>query len=300
MTTRRSILIAGASAVLVAGASLPAMAQAPRLTVGGKAFTEQLLIAEMTAILLTARGFSVDKRTGMATNVVREAQVNGQVDVYWEYTGTSLINFNKVTEKLDRAQTLARVREMDAKVNLIWLNPSNTNNTFTLVVRADEPKTANINTISQLGAAFNGGANLTMSMSVEFSRRDDGLPGLSTAYGFQVPRANVRAMETGLVFNAIRDKQVDVATGNGTDGRIAAFGLRALVDDKNYFPTYALAPVVRKEILDRHPNLKDILEGLAARIDDSVLRRLNSAVDVDRKTVEEVARGFLREAGIVS
>lgn len=300
MTTRRGVLMAGAAMLTMGAMTTAPMAQAPRLTVGGKGFTEQLLIAEMTNQLLTARGFTIDKRTGMGTAIVREAQVNGQIDLYWEYTGTSLVTFNKVTESLNAEQTLARVRELDARVGLVWLNPSKANNTYTLAVRSDDPKTRAITTMSQLAAAYGSGTALPMAMTVEFSRRDDGLIGLQRAYNVTVPREQVRPMDAGLVYNALRDGQVDVGAVFATDGRIAGFKLRTLTDDKAFFPTYALTPVVRKEVLDRHPNLRGLLEGLADKLDDATMQRLNGAIDVDRRSVEDVARAFLREQGLLS
>lgn len=300
MTTRRKILMAGAGLLTMAAMSTAAMAQAPKLTVGGKGFTEQLLIAEMTNQLLTARGFTIDKRTGMGTAIVREAQVNGQIDLYWEYTGTSLITFNKVAEQLTAEQTLARVRELDAKVGLVWLNPSKANNTYALAVRADDPKTRAITNLSQLAAAYGTGTALPMAMTVEFSRREDGLVGLQRAYNVAVPREQVRPMDAGLVYNALRDSQADVGAVFATDGRVAAFKFRILADDKAFFPTYALTPVVRKEVLDRHPNLRGILEGLAAKLDDATMQRLNASIDVDKRTVEDAARAFLREQGLLS
>src|SRR3569833_3459324 len=126
---RRTLLAAGALALT----ALPALAQT--IVVGGKNFTEQQIMAEMTPQLLKAYGFTVDKRAGLGTAPLRQAQEAGQVDVYWEYTGTSLSTFNKVTDKLDAAATYAKVKELDAAKGLVWLDPSNANNTYALAMR---------------------------------------------------------------------------------------------------------------------------------------------------------------------
>jgi osmoprotectant transport system substrate-binding protein len=298
MISRRTMMATTGTAIVLAANPFAAAAQAPRVTVGGKAFTEQLIVAEMTNQLLTTRGFSVDKRTGMATAIVREAQVSGQIDLYWEYTGTSLVTFNKVTEPLTAEQTLVRVRELDAAVGLVWLTPSRANNTYAIAVRRDDPKTRAITTISQLAAAYGSGTALSIAMTVEFARRDDGLVGMQKTYGFSVPREAQRAMDAGLVYNALRDSQVDVGSVFATDGRVNAFNFRLLSDDRAFFPTYALTPVIRRQVLERLPALRAPLEALAAKLDDATMQRLNASVDVEKKTVEDVARTFLREQGL--
>src|SRR5512133_278584 len=93
------------TAAALAMTALPLAAGAQTLVVGGKNFAEQQIMAEMTTQLLKAKGFTVDKRAGLGTAPLRQAQEAGQVDLYWEYTGTSLITFNKVTDKLDAAAT---------------------------------------------------------------------------------------------------------------------------------------------------------------------------------------------------
>ena len=124
---KRSFLgLAGAALVL---SLTPLAAQAQTIVVGGKNFTEQQIMSEMTTQLLKAKGFTVDKRAGLGTAPLRQAQEAGQIDLYWEYTGTSLITFNKVTDKLDATATYAKVKELDAAKGLVWLNPSQANNT---------------------------------------------------------------------------------------------------------------------------------------------------------------------------
>src|SRR5690606_33797008 len=123
---------------------------------GGKNFTEQLLLAEMTGQLLEAKGFDVDKRDGMGSQIVRDAQVNGQVDVYWEYTGTSLVTYNKIDERLSADETYAKVKELDAAAGLTWLEPSDANNTYALAVRASDEKTDSLKTLSDLAKAYDG------------------------------------------------------------------------------------------------------------------------------------------------
>ena len=289
---RRTILAAAAIAF-----AAPALAQA--VVVGGKNFTEQQIMAEMTAQMLRAKGFTVDKRAGLGTAPLRQAQEAGQVDVYWEYTGTSLITFNKVADKMDAAATYAKVKELDAAKGLVWLNPSKANNTYALAMRGADAKAKGVASISDLSGKVKGGQALKLASNAEWYARPDGLKPLETAYGFEFGRENVVRMDTGLVYQALRDSQVDVGLVFATDGRVPAFDFLILKDDKGYFPTYAMTPVVRKETLDKNPKLADALNALSAKLDDATMAKLNSSVDVDKKSVEEVASGFLKGQGLV-
>lgn len=288
---------------LVAAVSLavaaPGFAQAETITVGGKGFTEQLLMAEMTKQLLEANGFDVEKADGMGTKVVRSALENGAVDLYWEYTGTSLVTFNKVKDKLSPEETYDRVKELDGQKGLVWLAPSSANNTYALAIKPGDAMTDGMASLSDMAAAYNDGKDVLMATTAEFPKRDDGLVGLQKVYGFKAGRANIKPMDGGLVFNALDNGNVNIAVVAATDGRISKMGLQLLEDDKNFFPNYALVPVVRADTLEKNPELKPILESLSTRLDDATMQTLNGQVDVDGRSVEDVARDFLQQAGMV-
>lgn len=290
----KTLALGAIAATLLSGAAL-----AQTIVVGGKNFTEQQLMAEMTSQLLKAKGFTVDKRAGLGTAPLRQAQENGQVDVYWEYTGTSLITFNKVAEKLDAAQTYAKVKELDAAKGLVWLNPSKANNTYALAMRRADAQAKGVATLSDLAAKVKAGAAMKFGCNAEFYARPDGLKPLEETYSFAFGRDNVVRMDTGLVYQALKDSQVEVGLVFATDGRVPAFDFLILGDDKGFFPSYALTPVVRKETLDKNPKLAEILNGLSAKLDDATMARLNASVDVDKKTVEDVAAGFLKSQNLV-
>ena len=286
-----------AAGVVLSAGSLAAMAQA--IVVGGKNFTEQQIMAAMTAQLLKAKGFNPEVRAGMGSAVLRQAQESGQIDVYWEYTGTSLITYNKVSERLSAPDTYKRVKELDAAKGLVWLNPSAANNTYSLAMNQDDAKKQGITTISDLAGKVKGGGKLTFASNAEFYARPDGLKPLEEKYGFEFPRDAVKRMDTGLVYQALKEKQVDVGLVFATDGRIPAFNFVVLKDDKAFFPAYALTPVVRKQVLDANPRLAEILNALSAKLDDATMARLNASVDVDKKTVEDVAQTFLKQQGLI-
>ena len=284
-----------AGAIMLAGAT-----QAQEIVVGGKNFTEQQILSAMTGQLLEANGFSVDNRGGMGSGAVRQAMENGQIDTYWEYTGTSLITYNKVEEKLDADATYAKVKELDAAKGIVWLDASAANNTYALAMRKPEAEKLGIMTLSDFAARVNGENDLTLASNAEWYARPDGLKPLQEAYGFELSRDAVKRMDSGLVYDALKNGDVDVGLVFATDGRIPAFNFVTLKDDKGYFPAYALAPVVRQEILDANPKIGELLNALSAKLDDDTMSTLNAKVDVDKVSIENVAAEFLKEQGLLN
>ncbi|MGD9098618.1 MAG: glycine betaine ABC transporter substrate-binding protein [Desulfobacterales bacterium] len=275
-------------------------ATAASVVVGGKGFTEQLLLAEITGQYLTAQGYDVELKTGMGTSLVREALENKQVDLYWEYTGTAFLNFHKNKFANQPGEEIYdAVKAKDAGIGIVWLNPSAANNTYALAVRQADAQAKGLNSLEDLAAKLNSGEQLTFGCNIEFYKRDDGLKPLQKAYGFEFPRSDVKRMETGLVYKALKDGDVDVGLVFATDGRIPAFNFSVLKDTKNYFPAYAITPTVRKETLDANPELADHLNKLSALFDDATMSALNAEVDVDKKSVNEVAQAFLKSQGLL-
>lgn len=283
-----------------AASVLSVSAASAEVTVGGKNFTEQLLMAEMTTQLLEAHGFDVDKNDGMGSTVLRKAQVNGQIDVYWEYTGTSLITYNKGSaEGKSAEETIKEVRKLDREQGLTWLKCSKANNTYALAVKEGAEATADIQSLSDLAAAYNDGKELTMAVNAEFPHRDDGLIGLEKEYDFKVPRSLRSPMDSGLTYSALKEGEADIALVFATDGRIEAFDFRVLEDDKGFFPNYALCPVVRSDTLKENPKLRGPLNRLSSKLDDDTMQRLNARVDVDKVEIREVAKEFLEQEGLI-
>src|SRR5689334_4158298 len=244
MIGRRFLL--AATAAEFACFALGAQAQAQQIVIGSNNFTEQLLIAEMTSQLLKASGFTPDKRTGMGSAVLRKAMESNQVDMCWEYTGTSLITYNKISDRMSTEDTYKKVKEIDGKIGLVWLDPSKANNTYAIAMSKDGVQQTGIKTLSDFAKAVNSGKAPTLALNAEFAGRPDGLPGLEKEYGFKMPLDKVKKMDTGLTYQALRDKQVDSTLVFATDGRVAAFDFVILRDDKGFFPPYSLTPVVRK------------------------------------------------------
>lgn len=285
-----------ATALFAASATL---VQAADLVVGGKGYTEQLLMASMTEQLLSAKGYDVDKRDGMGSSVLRKAQLNGQIDLYWEYTGTSLRSFNKIKDRMSAEEAYNTVKKLDGEQGLVWLNPSNANNTYALAVRHDDDRTQNVSNLTQLAELINQGTRMSFATSIEFPVRPDGLKPFQKEYGVKFKRSEIRKMDPGLAYNALKEKEVDIALVFATDGRIGAFNFKVLDDDRGFFPDYSIVPVVRKDTLEKHPEVGELLNDLSGRLDNAVMTRLNGQVDVEKRSIESVAESFLKEQGLI-
>lgn len=272
---------------------------AKELVIGSKDFTEQLLMAEMTAQLLKTHDFEVDKRTGLGSVILRQAQENGQIDLYWEYTGTSLIVYNKIKERMSAEETYQTVKELDAKKGLIWLKPSEVNNTHAFAMNRDVAKAHDLQTMSDLAEAIEAGEDFVLACGPEFIERPDGLRPLEKTYGFDFKRSDIKRMDPGLVYQALKERQVDIGLVYTTDGRIPAFDFVLLKDDKDYFASYALAPVVRKDVLEAYPQLEPLLNDLSSRLDEETIARLNGEVDVNKRSIREVAEEFLKSQELI-
>lgn len=272
-------------------------ADKPVIRLGARVFTEQTVLAALTAQYLGSKGYDVQITGGLGSNLARSAQETGQLDMLWEYTGVSLVSYNHVTEKLDSAATYARVKELDARKGLVWLTPSKFSNTYALALpQKIAEQYPQVNTISQLEQVLQAESKKdhVLALDTEFANRSDGLVGLTKTYGLTFTRSDIRQMDAGLVYTALRNGQVFTGLVYTTDGRLSAFHLKLLQDDLHYFPDYTAAPVVRQDFLAAHPELAGLLKPLAQLLDDETMRQLNAKVDVDHQNPNTVAADFLR------
>ena len=279
-------------------AGIAQAADKPVIRLGARVFTEQTLLAEITAQYLRSKGYDAQITGGLGSNLARSAHESGQLDMLWEYTGVSLVAYNHVTEKLDSEQSYARVKELDAKKGLAWLSPSKFSNTYALALPENVAKEfPQINTISDLTQALaqkTKGTRL-VALDTEFANRSDGMGGMVKLYDMNLTRKNTRQMDAGLVYTALRNGQVFAGLVYTTDGRLNAFKLKLLEDDKHYFPDYTAAPVIRQQYLDQHPQLAAELKPLAELFNDATMRELNARVDVEHESPSAVAADFLRQ-----
>ncbi|GFM53592.1 glycine betaine ABC transporter substrate-binding protein [Pseudomonas capsici] len=273
-------------------------AEKPLLRIGARVFTEQTMLSELTAQYLRTKNFDVQITGGLGSNLARSAQESGQLDLLWEYTGVSLVAYNHIDEKLDSEQTYARVKEVDAKKGLVWLSPSRFNNTYALALpQKIAERYPQVNTMSDLTKVLKDEAKEghVVALDTEFANRSDGLLGMVKHYDMNLGRENTRQMDAGLVYTALRNGQVFAGLVYTTDGRLNAFKLKVLEDDKHYFPDYTAAPVIRQEYLDAHPEIATLLKPLADLLDTQTMIELNARVDVGHESPSAVAADFLRQ-----
>jgi osmoprotectant transport system substrate-binding protein len=279
------------------------MAQDKKVTVGGKNFTEQYLLPELAKALLEKNGFQVELKTGLPTNMARKAVLTGEIDFYYEYTGTAYTVFYKEDdpEIMNNPQKVYNwVKEKDAAEGLDWLTPVKLNNTYTLMMKKPQAEKLGISSISDLAAYVEKNPDhLTVGVGTEFWNRPDGYKKLAKVYDLNLPFDNIKKMSLGLAYQALKDEQINVGMGFATDGRIAAFNFVNLEDDKQFFPVYNPAPVVRKELLDKYPEIKNILQPLAENLGTSEMQAMNKAVDVEHKSEPDVAQEWLKEKGLL-
>ncbi len=269
---------------------LIACSREPRVRVASKDFTEQLVLGEIVAQHLENRLHGhVSRRLGLGgTLLTQQAMISGDIDVYPEYTGTALTAVLKEKPLKDPAAVLARVRQGYAQWHLEWLNPLGFENTFAMVVHKD-----NLKTLSEAAAAH----PWKLGAGYEFAHREDGLPGLVKTYGLRFS-GSVKTMDLGLLYQALSKGQVEMVAGNSTDGMLAVLPVTVLEDDKHYFPPYECALVVREAAEREFPALRPALLELSGKISSDTMRRLNYELDGKHRPAREIARNFLRSAGL--
>jgi osmoprotectant transport system permease protein len=261
------------------------------VTIGSKNFTEQLLLGELMAQLIEGHtDLRVERRFNLGgTMICHNALVRGEIDIYSEYTGTALTAILKEPGTTGPEATYDHVaRVYKRRYGLIWLEPFGFNNTYTITVRQSQAKKHNWNRISDL---VDDAGDLHAGFTSEFMERQDGYPGLKETYGLAFGK--ISDLESSLMYGALAEGQVDVICGFATDGRIAVYNLLPLEDDKAFFPPYYAAPIIREEVLKKHPEIGSALARIAGRLDDATMQRLNCKVDHDQMDTRSVARAFL-------
>ncbi len=291
------VLLVVLTSTLLAGCSGTSNKSSNTIVIGGKNFTEQdILVYLMKYVIEDQTKLKVDAKGFLGgTKIVAEALDRGDIQIYAEYTGTALINLLGQPVINDSKAAYEKVKSIyKEKKQLEWLEPFGFNNTYTLTMRSDEASRLGIRTISDLAKIGN---SLSLGCVAEFMERPDGLSGLQKKYGFVFKSS--KSMDPGLTYAAVRDKKVDVIDGFSTDGRIPAFNLQILIDDKNFFPPYFAAPVVRADLLKKHPEIAPALNRLAGKLDDKTMASLNAKVDLEKKDPKVVAKEWLQSAGII-
>ncbi len=268
---------------------------ADTVTVGSKNFTEQLIVAEMVAQQIeTHTKLHVVRRFGLGgSSVMQQALRDGAIDMGVEYSGTALRAILHRPVPTDRRAVLPLVQQAyTQQFGLRWLAPLGFDNSYELAVRTDDARLAGVRSISAL---VQQAPQLTAAFDFEFAERDDGYAGLQRAYGLHFGK--VVDMHPDLLYAALRAGNADVISAYATDGRMAQPGLRALADDRHFFPPYAASVVVSAACLQAHPELGPVLDALSGKLDNARMRALNAAVDSRQMRVEQAAAQALKLMG---
>ncbi len=274
-------------------------------TVGSKDFTEQLVLGQIALQALEAAGADVNDQIGLAGTVAaREALLNGEIDLYWEYNGTGWgTHLGKPLDPAELPENLTEeVAQMDLEQNdITWLEAAPFNNTYALAVRTEAYDELGVETLSDLGTLVEENpSEATLCVESEFSTRDDGLPGMEEFYGYDVPEDNVALLDTGVVYDAT-DKGEPCNFGEvfASDGRIAALDLTVIEDDKDFFPPYNPSVTIRQEKFAENEAVAELFAEIAGALDLETMQELNAKVDVEGEFPEDVAAQWLTDNGFV-
>ncbi|RXH55932.1 L-proline glycine betaine binding ABC transporter protein ProX [Granulicella sibirica] len=272
-----------------------------RVVIGAKNFTEQVVLGEMLAQEIEAvTGERVERRFYLAgTYICQQALVGGRIDGYVEYTGTALTAILKQplppVGQRGKAEVLSSVRKIyEDKYGVRVEDGLGFEDTFAMAIRGDDARRLGLKTIS---AAVGPARGWRMGVGYEFESRPDGLEGLEATYGLKFAE-RPRTMDLGLLYRALAERQVDMVSGNSTDGPIRALGFFVLEDDKHYFPPYEAVPLIREDSLKVHPGIQTAMDRLAGKVSAEEMQRMNDAVDGQHRDVGDVVREWRAARGL--
>lgn len=269
------------------------------ITVGAKNFTEQYVLGNIMSILLENNGFEVAEKFGTGSAITREGLTSGQTDLYAEYTGTASLVYLKHEEVItDPVKLYNKVKTEDLEKNgIVWLDRSKINNTYAIALTKEQVAEIG-STLSDLAKYVNQHHDLIWGIDHEFAERADGLPGLAQHYGMDIDEENIKTMDAGLTYEALDRGQTDITMVFATDGKIKKYGLQVLKDDQQFFPVYNICVNVREEVLNKYPEISEILKPIS-ELDDVTMTELNYQVDATGLPAKLVAKNFLREKGYI-
>lgn len=269
------------------------------IIVASKDFTEQDILGELLAQQIEATtNLKVDRRPRLGGSFIcHSAITSGKIDAYIEYTGTAFTGILKQKVVSNPKEVYDKLKQAYAQQFNLEVMPSlGFENTFAMIIRGEDAKRYNIQTLSQVSQytpQWRGG------FGYEFLEREDGFPGLAKTYGLRFAKPP-QIMDLGLVYRALVQKQVDMVAGSSTDGQISRLGVVVLKDDKQYFPPYEAAPIFRQETLQKYPELRQAIAQLAGKISADEMRQLNNLVEGELRNIKDVVQEFRKLKGLDS
>ncbi|MCI4664801.1 MAG: hypothetical protein MRY74_08770 [Neomegalonema sp.] len=298
--TRRAIAssLAVASLFAAPAAFEAGGAAAKTFLIGGKAYTEQYVLAEVTRQLLAREGIKSRVRVGYSTEQIRKAQLTGRLDITWDYTWTGYAVHHKQSAYKTTDDVMKYLREADAKNGLVWLARSNVNNTFAFAVNLDFAAEACIHSMKDLAEALRNGVKLRLASDQECHKREDCLLRAQSSYSFKFPKSQIKVMNVAETSEALRERRAEVAIVYATDGKIPAYDLEVLEDTEKVFTEHYIVPVVRADALKAEPKLRAILEKISRALDTATSQDLHYRVDVIGQPIPAVATYFITSKGL--
>lgn len=295
------------SSLIMAGCAGDSNGKGP-IEVGSKIDTEGALLAHTIMLLLEDNGFEViDKSEFGPTQIVRNALISGEIDIYPEYTGNGAFFFDGTDPEVwkNAAQGYETVKQLDLENNdIVWLTPAPANNTWAISVVAALSEDEGLSTLDDLAGYLNGGGYFKLACSEEFVTSPAALPAFQDAYGFELTDSQLLVLAGG---NTAQTQQaaaqgidgVNAAMAYGTDGSLAALGLKILEDPRGAQPVYEPAPTIRREVFEQYPEIGDILGPAFQSLTLETLQALNARIALDGEQAALVARDFLTSSGFL-
>lgn len=274
----------------------PRPVQKGEITIGAKSMTEQYLLMKITSLVLQAHGYKVNETVFLDSPAIRSAIEHGVIDLYWEYTSTALINYEKKPPIFNPQKAYEAVAEADGKKGIIWLPRSQLNSSWAVLMSGSLAKKLHIQTISDLANYIRrNNGSLRIATNEEYLVRADGFKQLEHVYQFSVPNDKIIAVDTSLLSQAVQEGRVEVAVGMEEDARVKSDQLVILKDDRHVFPPYDAAPVILNRTLTAKPELREILAQISNVLTNQNMLELLYKVDIQHRDITQTAWTFVTE-----
>lgn len=269
------------------------------IAIGSKNFTEQLVLGEILAQHIEANtNLKVQRKLNLGdTFACHQALINGKIDAYVEYTGAAFSAILQ-NEPISNPQEVYQLTQQkyEQNFNLELMPPLGFNNPFAIMIRGEDARGLQVQTISQVAQKT---PLWRAGFADEFLERKDGFPGLAKTYNLQFAEPP-KVMDSQLIYSALKNRKVDLVAGHSTDGQIGRFDLAILQDDRLFFPPYQAVPIIRQQTLAKHPELREVLQQLSGKISEPEIKRLNFQVEGEKRELKQVVQQFLQSKGLIT
>lgn len=295
-----ALALAGCGAQYSGGGEGPL--KGAEIAFGSKNFTEQQVLGQIAVQYLRHEGAGVWDQTGLVSSeAVRGSLERGDIDAYWEYTGTAYLGYLGHDKPIpDADRQFDAVKAEDLKGNRIaWIDRAPLNNTYALAIAAKASKDLGVDSLGQLKdfLASSKGKDATFCVGAEFANRPDGFPGVQKAYGLNVPKGNIKRLDEGLIYSQIAGGRCTFGAVFETDGRIKGLDLVTLKDPDRFFPPYSAAISIRESVLQEYPQIESLMKPIAEKLTTAKMQELNAKVDIDGQLPDKVAKDWLKDEG---